>query len=203
MRDGMLVAYFMLQGHEEIRERRVFKPFQSERSCSMHAVRLFVSAYDARDRAWRLYAEAANPSHMNELLKDVVNRDLSMTGKQHDCPFCMCGRRAPMQASERHVNYDTGYNNELRKRGSPGSVPGSIAWEEHELVWIAYASQYPGQSALRMAERGGFSYSEFEMYLRRSPTTWRPEGNREARDAASKLAWEQKVADEKREKGSQ
>lgn len=73
---GRLIAYFMLQGHEEIREKRVFKPFGSGRTCSMHAVRLFVSAYDARDRAWRFYAEHASGSCVNDLLH-VVKRDLS------------------------------------------------------------------------------------------------------------------------------
>jgi len=74
-----------------------------------------------------------------------------------DCPTCICGRRAPVQATH-----------EIRG-------PGTISWEEHLLAWSGYASRYgTSQSAERLAERGGFSYAELLLYLRREPTTWEP-----------------------------
>ena len=39
-----------------------------------------------------------------------------------------------------------------------------------------------------MAERGGFSYGELEMFLGAAPQTWRPDGNSEAQNDAWKLA---------------
>ena len=80
------------------------------------------------------------------------------------------------------------------KVGEPGFVAGSITWEEHEKAWADYGRRYPGQSAQRMAERGGFSYSELVLYLGRPPETWSPMGNAEAQEAVSKLAREQRAA---------
>lgn len=75
-----------------------------------------------------------------------------------NCPTCICGKRAPVQASR-----------DL-KRGD-----GTIAWEEHLLAWNAYDAEYRcGQTATRLAERGGFSYGELVHFLGREPTTWEP-----------------------------
>ena len=53
--------------------------------------------------------------------------------------------------------------------------PGTIAWSEHVEAWIAYAARYGrGQSAERIAERGGFGYAELTEFLGREPTTWTP-----------------------------
>lgn len=70
------------------------------------------------------------------------------------CATCVCGRRAPVQA----------------QRGVRG--PGTIAWWEHEQVWAGYAATYSGQSAERIAERGGFGWAECVEFLGHEPTTW-------------------------------
>jgi hypothetical protein len=76
----------------------------------------------------------------------------------HDCPTCICGRRAPVQRDQDH-----------------GKGPGSITWAEHLLAWSGYAARYgTSQSAERMAERSGFSYGELIMFLGRLPETWEP-----------------------------
>jgi len=74
------------------------------------------------------------------------------------CPTCICGRRAPVQASRKL-----------------GKGPGSISWAEHLQTYAGYSAQYgSGQSAERMAERGGFGYGELIMFLGHEPTTWDP-----------------------------
>jgi hypothetical protein len=53
--------------------------------------------------------------------------------------------------------------------------PGVISWAEHEEAWREYAERFgKNQSAERIAERGGFSYGELQMFLGRQPATWRP-----------------------------
>jgi hypothetical protein len=65
-------------------------------------------------------------------------------------------RRAPVQA----------------ERGRPA---GSVAWAEHERAWQGYQAQIRSyQSAERIAERGGFGYSELVRYLGAQPLTWMP-----------------------------
>ena len=79
------------------------------------------------------------------------------------CPTCTCGKRAPVQGSPKVP------------KGQPGCGPGTVSWAEHELAWGAYDREYrSGQSAARMAERGGFSYYELNEFLGRAPATWRP-----------------------------
>lgn len=74
------------------------------------------------------------------------------------CETCVCGRRAPVQASV------------IFKKGA-----GFVSWEEHCLAWSEYVNQYgKKQSAERMAERGGFSYQELTEYLGFEPKTWTP-----------------------------
>lgn len=76
------------------------------------------------------------------------------------CQTCICGRRAPVQKS--------------RKLNKPA---GTIAWEEHEEAWAAYAARYGSrQSAERIAERAGFSYGELVMFLGHEPRTWSVRG---------------------------
>jgi hypothetical protein len=51
---------------------------------------------------------------------------------------------------------------------------GTIAWEEHLEAWNAYQAKYHAeQSAERIAERGGFGYSELQALLGRIPSTWK------------------------------
>lgn len=53
--------------------------------------------------------------------------------------------------------------------------PGWISWEEHERAWLDYARRYGrGQSAERIAERGGFGYWELTQHLGHAPKTWEP-----------------------------
>lgn len=79
----------------------------------------------------------------------------------------MSPRRAPVQGEWR--------------KATPGAragwrvSPGTVAWEEHELAWRAYAARYgSGQSAERIAERHGFGYDEITNLLGHEPKTWRP-----------------------------
>lgn len=49
---------------------------------------------------------------------------------------------------------------------------GSIAWWEHVEAWeMGYGYD---QTALRIAQRGGFSYAEIVYSLGHEPTTWEP-----------------------------
>lgn len=61
------------------------------------------------------------------------------------------------------------------KRTIGSHYPGTISWTEHELAWNGYDKKYGcGQSAERIAERGGFSYIEIVEYLGREPETYIP-----------------------------
>ena len=81
------------------------------------------------------------------------------TERLHDCPTCICGRRAPVQATH-----------------SLGRGPGTIAWAEHLLAFSVYAVRYGGaQSAERIARHGGFDFEELVTFLGRGPETWEPE----------------------------
>jgi len=55
---------------------------------------------------------------------------------------------------------------------NPPRGAGTVSWAEHLLAWEAYEKEYPGQSAERIAERGGFCYNELCLFLGRPPTTW-------------------------------
>jgi len=73
-------------------------------------------------------------------------------------------KRAPVQ----------GEPNLLPNVGRYTLPPGTVAWAEHEAAWEAYAEKVGrGQSAERMAERGGFSYTELCAFLGHPPSTWR------------------------------
>ncbi len=77
------------------------------------------------------------------------------------CETCVCGRRAPVQGDHRTCENPHG--------------PGTVSWTEHCLAMSGYAREYgQGQTAERMAERGGLSYYELTLYLGREPTTWAP-----------------------------
>ncbi len=70
--------------------------------------------------------------------------------------------RAPVQG-EKHPGH-AGYR-----------PPGTITWSEHVEAWNAYAKRFGTyQSAKRMAERGGFGWSELVQFLGREPSTWKP-----------------------------
>ena len=70
-------------------------------------------------------------------------------------------RRAPVQGENRGCK--------------EGPKPyGTVSWAEHLEAWAAYHKRYPGQTAERMAQRGGFSYWEITEFLGHEPTTWEP-----------------------------
>lgn len=59
------------------------------------------------------------------------------------------------------------------RQGTNTHCPGSVSMEEHVEAWRAYESEYhSGQSAQRIAERGGFSYFELCNFLGHAPTTF-------------------------------
>lgn len=78
------------------------------------------------------------------------------TRKPPPCPRCS---RAPVQQSD---------------RANPQRPRGTVAWWEHELAWHDYHRRWPGQSAERIAERGGFGWDELVDQLGHEPTTWQP-----------------------------
>jgi len=52
---------------------------------------------------------------------------------------------------------------------------GMVAWAEHVKAWEVYAARFGrNQSAERIAERGGFGFTELTEFLGHEPTTWRP-----------------------------
>ena len=61
------------------------------------------------------------------------------------------------------------------RAGRIANPPGWITWAEHLEVYDAYAERFGrGQTAERLAERGGFSKNEAEGLLGRPLTTWKP-----------------------------
>lgn len=98
--------------------------------------------------------------HQQEARAKAAEEKLKASGEH--CATCICGRRAPVQASPAY-------------EGKPAKGAGTIAWEEHLLAWTDYARRYGnGQTAERMAQRGGFSYWEVADHLGHDPTTWKP-----------------------------
>lgn len=82
--------------------------------------------------------------------------------------------RAPVQA-ESCGSYKRGpYACKLHPANDPRHQAGTIAWDEHVEAWEDYAKRYRGQTAERLAERGGFSYGELLDHLKRAPRTWEP-----------------------------
>lgn len=62
-----------------------------------------------------------------------------------------------------------------RPKGEPGQAAGTISWDEHLEIYEAYARRYGReQTAERIAERGGFGWSEIHHLMGRAPATWEP-----------------------------
>lgn len=82
----------------------------------------------------------------------------------------MSERRAPVQAfghpwlGARHPARD------------PDAHPeGTVSWDEHVEAWQEYDKRWrSGQSAERIAERGGFCWGELRDFLGHAPKTWEP-----------------------------
>lgn len=63
-------------------------------------------------------------------------------------------------------------------RSAYAHPPGTIEWWEHEEAWKGYNRKFrTGQTAIGIANRGGFSWTELLEYLGHEPTTWRPRQN--------------------------
>lgn len=78
-------------------------------------------------------------------------------------------RRAPVQGDGNWGMAD----GDPRKVGS--HPPGTVAWAEHLEAYVDYSRRYgTDQSAERLAERGGFGYSELTDHLGHEPKTWKP-----------------------------
>lgn len=91
------------------------------------------------------------------------------TEGQH-CPTCICDQRAPVQGE----GYPGGKGH-VDGRDLPLKGAGSIEWAEHLEAYAAYVARYgTGQSAERLAERGGFGYWELTDLLGHEPKTWLP-----------------------------
>lgn len=75
-------------------------------------------------------------------------------------------------------------------RGDPDNhrPPGTVSWAEHQQAWDEYHRHHREQSAVRIAARGGFGWSEMKTLLGHDPETWRPDEdeNHEARADASR-----------------
>lgn len=63
---------------------------------------------------------------------------------------------------------------QVRRAPVNGSPYGTVEWAEHVEAWEAYRRHHPGQSAERIAERGGFGLLELTQQLGRLPSTWQP-----------------------------
>jgi hypothetical protein len=81
-----------------------------------------------------------------------------------------------IEASERRAQVQGDY---WLPSGEPGRDPGTITWDEHNEIWGAYAKEYgSGQSPERIAERGGFGWSEIVKLTGAPPKTWIPDAPR-------------------------
>jgi len=90
-------------------------------------------------------------------------------GASYGCPACVSRVRREYPEFPLQVTRD--------QRTKPG--PTSVPWAVAERAWAAYSQQYSrDQSVERLAERGGFSWGEMDMYL---------PGWREATDAWKQL----------------
>lgn len=78
-------------------------------------------------------------------------------------------KRAPVQGDGMyHLSPD-----DPRFIYSESHRPGTISWDEHEQAWQSYHRRFGNdQSAERLAERGGFSYRELQMFLGHDPETY-------------------------------
>lgn len=63
----------------------------------------------------------------------------------------------------------------VQRSASAQKPAGWVEWWEHELAWQGYRDRYgSSQTAVDIAERGGFSYGELTEFLGHEPTTWVP-----------------------------
>lgn len=102
------------------------------------------------------------PPGAQAILDDLETTFAAALERGHLSRSQVCGedeRRAPLQGTD----------------GRLGRRAGTISWEEHEEIYAVYAARYgTSQSAQRIADRGGFGWTECEMLMKREPRTWRP-----------------------------
>ncbi len=90
------------------------------------------------------------------LVADPRQRSIASTWKDLPAGY------APMQGTNMLRPHQEGYRD-----------PGMVEWAEHVEIWNAYAKQYgTEQSAVRMAERGGFGFDEAAKLTGTPPKTW-------------------------------
>jgi len=112
-----------------------------------------------------LSGSEANEAHRNRAALMALIETLTESEKH--CETCICGKRAPVQA-ERGLGRVDGKTMPLRGAGT-------VEWAEYLEAYSNYAVRYGrGQTADRLAERGGFSYWEITEYLGHEPKTWKP-----------------------------
>jgi hypothetical protein len=98
------------------------------------------------------------------MMAEAFHAHLDACAQCREHPFALCevgavlleasARRAPVQA----------------EKDKPA---GTIAWEEHLAIYSTYTKRYGrGQSAERIAERGGFGYYEITLLTGAPPRTW-------------------------------
>lgn len=88
--------------------------------------------------------------------------------------FCDSNRRAAVRGNAFFASDDP-----ADQEPAFSIPPGTIAWDEHVKVWLAYADRFcVGKSNeevnAAVVARGGFSLPEICSLLGRPPRTWRP-----------------------------
>lgn len=83
-------------------------------------------------------------------------------------PSCKSCAARSQESADRRAPVQQG------RRGHDRWPAGTIAWSEHEEAYVDYAKRFgTGQSAARLAERGGFGYEELIDHLGHEPRTWK------------------------------
>jgi phosphopantothenate-cysteine ligase len=89
-----------------------------------------------------------------------------------DCCMYHYYRRTTSQPKEKRAPVQS----DIAPNGLP-RPSGTVAWNEHQKAWDAYAKKYGKvQSAERIAERGGFGWNELFELLGHEPKTWKQRG---------------------------
>lgn len=98
---------------------------------------------------------------------------------ESDCEVCLACRICDvLMRHKRHLDWARGEDARSKERRAPvqrdkGMPPGSVLWSEHTEAWNVYAKKYGyDQTAERIAERGGFGYSEMRDLLGHEPKSW-------------------------------
>jgi hypothetical protein len=89
--------------------------------------------------------------------------------------FCLSGCRVRFTTTKGHAVTERrapAQSDYWKSKDSPEHLPDTISWEEHDQIWQLYAAKYgKGQSAERIAERGGFGWNEIAKLTGSAPKT--------------------------------